>query len=199
MPAEQARTEKEQLSAELASAKSDLAEAENFLNILDESMTASDFSCAQVVNHKLAIKEARSSLRSVPGGAEEQTCLFMQTGDVSCSESRSLEVVDVVRRLAKKEHSASLAQLATKIGAVFKFDAGIGEEPSKYGEGLGSLRSASSAWRWTPCESMREGPCESEGRLCNSVFAPVHALTHTFAFGLQTLVIFASIPLSVPS
>ena len=60
----------------------------------------------------------------------------MQTGDLSRSESRSLEVVDVVQRLAKKEHSASLAQLASRIGAVFKFGAGAGEDPFEKVKGL---------------------------------------------------------------
>ena len=83
-----------------------------------------------------AIREGTSILRSETGGAEEQTYSFMQTGDVSRSESKSLEVVDVVLRLAKKEHFASLAQLASRIGAVFKFGAGAGEDPFQKVKGL---------------------------------------------------------------
>ena len=47
-----------------------------------------------------------------------------------------VEVVDVVRRLAKKEHFASLAQLASRIGAVFKFGASAGEDPFQKVKGL---------------------------------------------------------------
>ena len=83
-----------------------------------------------------AIKEGTSLLRSETGGAEEKTYSFMQTGDVSRSESKSLEVVDVVRRRAQKEHSASLAQLASRIRAVFKFGAGAGEDPFEKVKGL---------------------------------------------------------------
>ena len=60
----------------------------------------------------------------------------MQTGDVSRSESKILEVVDVVHCLAKKEHSASSAQLASRIGVVFKFGAGAGEDPFEKVKGL---------------------------------------------------------------
>jgi chromosome segregation ATPase len=144
---DEAKAEKDELSAELSSAKADLAEAEKSLKVLEESMAASDSSCAQVAkDHELsvaafaeelkAIREGTSILRSETGGAEEQTYSFMQTGDVSRSESKSLEVLDVVRRLAKKEHSASLAQLASRIGAVFKFGAGAGEDPFQKVKGL---------------------------------------------------------------
>ena len=39
------------------------------------------------------------------------------------------EVVSMTRQLAKKEHSVELAQLASGISAIWKFGAGIDEDP----------------------------------------------------------------------
>ena len=45
------------------------------------------------------------------------------------SDPKAVEVVAMVKRLAKKEHSAALAQLASRISAIMKFGAGAGEDP----------------------------------------------------------------------
>ena len=53
---DEAKAEKDELSAELFSAKSDLGEAEKSLKVLEESMVASDLSCAQVAeDHELSV------------------------------------------------------------------------------------------------------------------------------------------------
>ena len=46
------------------------------------------------------------------------------------------EVVTVVRRLAKKEHSAALAQLVSRISAIMMFCAGAGADPFVKVKGL---------------------------------------------------------------
>ena len=46
------------------------------------------------------------------------------------------EVVTVVRRLAKEEHSAALAQLVSRTSAIMKFGAGAGVDPSVTVKGL---------------------------------------------------------------
>ena len=46
------------------------------------------------------------------------------------------EVVTVVRRLAKKEHSAALAQLVSRTSAIMKFGAGVGVDPFVTVKGL---------------------------------------------------------------
>ena len=46
------------------------------------------------------------------------------------------EVVTVVRRLAKKEHSAALAQLVSRTSAIMKFGAGVGVDPFVRVKGL---------------------------------------------------------------
>merc|ERR1719203_2340274 len=40
-----------------------------------------------------------------------------------------LEIVDMVKRLAKKQHSAALAQLASRIAAVVRYGAASGDDP----------------------------------------------------------------------
>ena len=45
------------------------------------------------------------------------------------SDIKGFEVVAMVKKLAKKEHSAALAQPASRISTIMKFGAGAGEDP----------------------------------------------------------------------
>ena len=50
-------------------------------------------------------------------------------GSETLTHIAGFEVVSMVRRLAKEEHSAALAQLASRISAIWKFGALTGEDP----------------------------------------------------------------------
>jgi len=80
------------------------------------------------------IAKAKQILSDTTTGADSQTYSFaqvysssgfrMQTGQ----QLAGREVIELVRRLAKKEHSTALAQLASHIAAVARFGASNGED-----------------------------------------------------------------------
>ena len=83
-------------------------------------------------NELKELADASQDLQSETGGADGQT-YSLQESAVAClhtsSDLKRFEVVAMVKRLAKKEHSAALAQPASRISAVMKFGAGAGEGP----------------------------------------------------------------------
>merc|ERR1719476_1192000 len=65
-----------------------------------------------------AIAQARSVLSETSSGAVSQTYSFLQTSRLQThADLVGREVIEQVRRLAKQEHSAALAQLASRIAA----------------------------------------------------------------------------------
>eukprot|EP00450_Noctiluca_scintillans_P002421 CAMPEP_0194482150 /NCGR_PEP_ID=MMETSP0253-20130528/4235_1 /TAXON_ID=2966 /ORGANISM="Noctiluca scintillans" /LENGTH=688 /DNA_ID=CAMNT_0039321673 /DNA_START=47 /DNA_END=2116 /DNA_ORIENTATION=+ len=141
---EKAKADRAEFSTALAAEKADLAESEKSLTAVEASQAASKSSCAQVASdHEVsvaafeaelkAMAEATQVLQSETGGAEGQTYSLFQvisdTGLRTTTDLKGFEVVMMVRRLAQKEHSAALAQLASRISAVMKFGAGAGEDP----------------------------------------------------------------------
>jgi len=66
------------------------------------------------------VAEAKKILVETSGGAVEQTYSFVQVLSSSQTGLGS-EVITVVKRLAKKHHSAALAQLASRINTVLRF------------------------------------------------------------------------------
>jgi len=67
------------------------------------------------------IAQARQILADTSSGAVGQTYSLVQTGITSRADLVGREVVETVRRLAKQEHSAALAQLASRIAAVARY------------------------------------------------------------------------------
>merc|ERR1719336_745210 len=82
------------------------------------------------------IAEARQMLADTTSGAEAQTYSFVQLVSSSATSVRmqtradlaGREVIELVRRLAKQEHSSTLAQLASRIAAVARFGASNGDD-----------------------------------------------------------------------
>jgi len=78
------------------------------------------------------IAKARQILTETTSGAVSQTYSLLQTvassGLHSHADLVGREVVEVVKRLAKKEHSAALAQLASRISAVARYGGANGED-----------------------------------------------------------------------
>merc|ERR1719486_107706 len=84
-----------------------------------------------------AIAQAKKILSETSSGAVEQTYSFFQL-DQSAGTGSSLrtredlsnaEIVNLVKKLARDQHSAALAQLASRIQAVIKYGASTGEDP----------------------------------------------------------------------
>jgi len=148
---EKAKADVAEFTTSLDAGKADLAEAEKSLAALVASQAASKSSCVQVASdHEASVKgfaeelkalaDATQVLQSETGGAEGQTySLFQESSSAGLQTSTHLagsEVVTLVRRLAKREHSAALAQLASRISAIMKFGAGSGEDPFAKVKGL---------------------------------------------------------------
>jgi len=65
------------------------------------------------------IAEARKIIAEATGGAGTQTYSFLQIS--SRSDLKKTEIITVIKNLAKSHHSATLAQLASRVDAVVKY------------------------------------------------------------------------------
>merc|ERR1740121_1743615 len=74
------------------------------------------------------IATARGILADTSSGAVSQTYSLIQTGITSQADLVGREVIEAVKRLAKKEHSAALAQLASRISAVARYGGSNGAD-----------------------------------------------------------------------
>jgi len=72
------------------------------------------------------IAEARKIIAEATGGAESQTYSLLQI--TTRSDLKKSEVITVIKSLAKKHHSAALAQLASRVDAVVRYGASGGED-----------------------------------------------------------------------
>merc|ERR1719464_331816 len=83
------------------------------------------------------IAQAKKILVDSTSGAVSQSySLFQAVSLRSKSDLANVEVVTLVKKLAKKHHSAALAQLASRIAAVERFGAAAGEDPFAKIKGL---------------------------------------------------------------
>jgi len=86
------------------------------------------------------IAKAKQILSDTSSGAVSQTYSFVQVVAASKLRTRAdlagREVVEMVKRLAKQEHSSALAQLASRIEAVARYGASNGEDPFAKIKGL---------------------------------------------------------------
>merc|ERR1719171_683812 len=87
-----------------------------------------------------AIAEAKKILESTTSGAVGQTYSLLQLTARSKMQTRAdlanAEVVSLVKKLAKEQHSTALAQLASRISAVMRYGAASGEDPFAKVKGL---------------------------------------------------------------
>jgi len=80
------------------------------------------------------IAEATAILQKTTGGAEGQTYSFLQLK--SHADLARSEVIVLVKKLAREEHSAALNQLASRISAVMRYGAASGDDPFAKIKGL---------------------------------------------------------------
>merc|ERR1719420_724442 len=85
-----------------------------------------------------AIATAKKILSETSSGAVGQTYSFIQTSSLlqTRADLANAEVVGLVKKLAREHHSAALAQLASRIGAVIRYGASAGEDPFQKVKGL---------------------------------------------------------------
>merc|ERR1719171_1439172 len=134
-----------------ATAEGDLSSTVKDLANAKESLATAQQTCMQVAaDHAATIKgreeelkvlaEAKKILVETTPGAVEQTYSFLQVASASKLRTRAdlanFEVVNLVKHLAEKHHSAALAELASRISAVLRYGAANGEDPFAKVKGL---------------------------------------------------------------
>jgi len=86
------------------------------------------------------IAEAKKILQETSSGAVSQSYSLLELSTGSRLRSRAdlarSEVIALIKRLARKSHSAALAQLASRIAAVTRYGAAAGEDPFGKVKGL---------------------------------------------------------------
>merc|ERR1719316_58241 len=81
-----------------------------------------------------AIATAKKDLTETSSGAVSQSYSFLQVSSLTASKLQTradlanVEVVRLVKKLAKQHHSAALAQLASRIGSVLRYGAADGDD-----------------------------------------------------------------------
>jgi predicted nucleic acid-binding Zn-ribbon protein len=128
-----------------ANAEGDLAETVKELAKDKASLEEASTTCMQVAaDHEAtmtsrkeelaAIATAEKVLKETSGGAVSQSYSLFQVRSKAASTLRSradlknAEVVNMVKKLAHDHHSAALAQLASRIGAVIRYGAADGDD-----------------------------------------------------------------------
>merc|ERR1719421_252364 len=82
-----------------------------------------------------ALATAKKIIQQSAAGAEKQAYSFFEISSLtnshlrSASDLRNFEVVNAVKRLAQEQHSAGLAQLASRLSALYRYSASTGEDP----------------------------------------------------------------------
>merc|ERR1719414_818168 len=145
---EDEKAEKAGAAEAQATAKSDLDVTSKELASSKQQLATARSTCLQVAaDHEATvaarkeelsvIAQATQMLQSTSSGAVSQTYSFLQVTSLAGLQLRThndlvdSEVVTAVKRLAKKQHSATLAQLASRIMTVLRFGSSSGEPFAK--------------------------------------------------------------------
>merc|ERR1719215_2596666 len=134
-----------------ATAEGDLDTTSKDLASSKEELATSQSSCMQVAaDHEAtvtsraeelkAIAEAKKVLEETSSGAVSQSYSFVQVAAglrlQTHTDLAKSEVITMVKQLARKHHSAALAQLASRLAAVVRYGAADGEDPFAKVKGL---------------------------------------------------------------
>merc|ERR1711957_1011306 len=126
-----------------ATAEGDLGMTSKELASSNDQLSTCHATCIQVAaDHEVTvagrkeelatIAQARKMLTDTSSGAVSQTYSFVELSSFASIKSRAdlgnEEVVAVVRKLAKEQHSSALAQLASRISAVARYGAANGDD-----------------------------------------------------------------------
>jgi hypothetical protein len=133
-----AATEEQQATAE-----GDLSETTKELATDEASLQEASTTCMQVAaDHEATVKSrteelnaiatAEKILKETSSGAQGQSYSLLQVQAASTLQSRAdltnAEVVNAVKKLARDQHSAALAQLASRISTVMRLGAADGDD-----------------------------------------------------------------------
>jgi len=131
-----------------ATAEGDLQETVKLLKNTQNDLETSSSTCMQTAaDHEAtvtarkeelkAIATARKILEETTSGAEKQSYSLLQVTRVQThADLAGLEVVQLVKKLARKHHSSALAQLASRMTAAIRFGSINGGDPFAKVKGL---------------------------------------------------------------
>jgi len=131
-----------------ATAEGDLEETVKLLkNTKDDLATASATCMTTAADHEAtvnarkeelkAIATARKILEETTSGAEKESYSLLQVTRLqSHADLAGLEVVQLVKKIARNHHSAALAQLASRMTAAIRFGSMNGDDPFAKVKGL---------------------------------------------------------------
>merc|ERR1712113_76859 len=131
-----------------ATAEGDLTETVKLLKNTKDDLATASATCMQVAaDHEATVKARNEELKAIAtakkileettAGAASQTYSMLQVARLqNRADLAGLEVVQMIRQLAKKHHSSALAQLASRMTAVIRFGAVGGEDPFVKVKGL---------------------------------------------------------------
>jgi len=132
-----------------ATAEGDLSATEEDLKAAKSELETANANCMTVAaDHEATvasrdaelkvIAEAKKILEETSAGAVSQTYSLLQTQTTlqTHADLAKSEVVQLVKKLAREQHSAALAQLASRIGAVMRYGAANGDDPFAKVKGL---------------------------------------------------------------
>jgi len=124
-----------------AVAEGDLAETVKGLAEDNKALATASSSCMTVAaDHEATVKSRTEELTAIAtakkiigettGGAVGQSYSFVQVASQmqTRADLANMEVVGLVKKLAKEHHSAALAQLASRIGSVIRYGASGGDD-----------------------------------------------------------------------
>jgi chromosome segregation ATPase len=130
-------------TGDLATTTKTLKETEDALATTQEDCmkTASDHDSSVVSRGQelKAVASAKKVLMETTSGASEETYSFLQrasTHSKTAAQLKGEEVANFVKRLAQKQHSEALSQLASRISALMQYGAANGNDPFVKVKGL---------------------------------------------------------------
>jgi len=123
-----------------AGAEGDLAQTNKDLENAKASLSTASSDCMETAaDHQATvaardeelkvIAQARKILTDTSSGAVEQTYSLLQMKMSTRADLAGAEVVTLVKKLAREQHSSALAQLASRVGAILRYGASAGEDP----------------------------------------------------------------------
>merc|ERR1719265_1052337 len=121
-----------QTSKDLENDKSALATAGSTCMTIASDHEATVKSRAEELN---ALAQAKNALTESTSGASQQSYSFLQheSSQGSALQTKSdlanLEIVNLIKKLARDQHSTALAQLASRISATMRYGAAAGQDP----------------------------------------------------------------------
>jgi hypothetical protein len=112
-----------------------------------------------------ALAKAKKIIQQMTAGAVKQSYSFLQTGSQTRLHTRAdlanMEVVTLIKRLAREQHSNSLAQLASRLNAVIRYGATSGDDPFAKIKGLINDMIAK-LMKEAQAEAAEKGYCDAE-------------------------------------